>query len=114
MKNMKWVIVGIVTIASLLRLPYLNTHMVSLYGDEIAIGYNAFSIVKTGRDEFGRFMPLQFQSWGDQKNPTYIYAVSAVQLITGATPASVRIPSAISGVLTVYLTYNVLLLDLAR
>lgn len=110
MKNMKWVIIGIVTIASLLRLPYLNTHMVSLYGDEIAIGYNAFSIVKTGRDEFGKFMPLQFQSWGDQKNPVYIYAVSVVQLITGATPASVRIPSAISGILAVYLTYKLVIL----
>jgi hypothetical protein len=110
MKNLKWFIIGIVALASLLRLPYLNEHMVSLYGDEIAIGYNAFSIVKTGRDEFGRFMPLQFESWGDQKNPVYIYAVSAVQLVTGATSASVRIPSAIAGIVAVYLTYKLVVL----
>lgn len=110
MKNIKWVIISIVALASLLRLPYLNTHMVSLYGDEIAIGYNAFSIVKTGRDEFGKFMPLQFESWGDQKNPAYIYAVAAVQLFTGATPASVRIPSAISGIIAVFLVYKLVLL----
>ncbi|MBP9669860.1 glycosyltransferase family 39 protein [Candidatus Woesebacteria bacterium] len=110
MKKFNWLLVAILTIASLFRLPYLNTHMSSLYGDEIAIGYNALSIVKTGRDEFGRFMPLQFESWGDQKNPVYIYAVAFVQLFTGATPASVRIPSALAGIVAVYLTYRLVML----
>lgn len=105
----------ILIIAAFFRLPFLNSHMPSLYGDEIAIGYNAFSIVKTGRDEFGRFLPLQFQSWGDQKNPIYIYAVALTQLITGPTPASVRLPSAVAGIFAVYLTYRlVLLLNLSR
>lgn len=105
----------ILALSALLRLPYLNTHMPSLYGDEIAIGYNAYSIVKTGRDEFGHFFPLQFQSWGDQKNPVYIYAVALTQLVTGPTPASVRIPSALAGILAVYLTYRLaLLLNLSR
>lgn len=110
MKKINWIIFSILTVASLFRLPYLNTHMPSLYGDEIAIGYNAFSIMKTGRDEFGKFMPLQFQSWGDQKNPVYIYSVAIVQLFTGATGASVRIPSAIAGILAVYITYRIVLL----
>lgn len=110
MKKFNWLIITVLVIASLFRLPYLNTHMPSLYGDEIAIGYNAFSIVKTGRDEFGKFMPLQFQSWGDQKNPVYIYAVAFIELFTGATPASVRIPSALAGILAVYLTYRLVLL----
>lgn len=104
----RWAIVTIISIASLLRLPYLNTHMPSLYGDEIAIGYNAYSIVKTGRDEFGKFMPLQFESWGDQKNPVYIYSVAIVQLFTGATPSSVRIPSALAGIIAVYLLYRLI------
>jgi len=67
MKKLNWLLVGILILASALRLLFLNTHMPALYGDEIAIGYNAYSILKTGRDEFGKFMPLQFQSWGDQK-----------------------------------------------
>lgn len=112
---MKYLLIVILLLSALLRLPYLNSHMPSLYGDEIAIGYNAFSIIKTGRDEFGRFLPLQFQSWGDQKNPVYIYAVALVQLFTGPTPASVRIPSALAGIIAVYLTYRlVLLLKLNR
>jgi len=110
MKKTNWFLIFVLVIATLLRLPYLNNHMSSLYGDEIAIGYNALSIVKTGRDEFGKFMPLQFQSWGDQKNPVYIYAVALVQLITGPTSASVRIPSALAGILAIYLTYRLMIL----
>ncbi|TXH07577.1 MAG: phospholipid carrier-dependent glycosyltransferase, partial [Candidatus Moraniibacteriota bacterium] len=54
--------------------------------------------------------PLQFESWGDQKNPVYIYATALVQLITGPTMASVRLPSAIAGVFAVYLTYQLVVL----
>jgi 4-amino-4-deoxy-L-arabinose transferase-like glycosyltransferase len=110
MNNFPKLLTVILIVAGLLRLPYLNTHMPSLYGDEIAIGYNALSIVKTGRDEFGRFMPLQFESWGDQKNPVYIYSVALIQLLTGPTAASVRLPSALAGIVAVYLTYRLVVL----
>jgi len=99
------ILLVILLLASGLRLIGLNNHMPALYGDEIAIGYNAYSILKTGADEFGRFMPLQFESWGDQKNPVYIYAVSLVQLFLGPTASAVRLPSALAGILAVYLTY---------
>ena len=72
----KYTLALIIGIAALLRLPFLNSHMDTLYGDEVALGYNAFAIRETLRDEFGRFMPLQFESWGDQKNPVYIYATA--------------------------------------
>lgn len=110
MKKINWTLFAILVVGATFRLPFLNTHMPSLYGDEIAIGYNAMSIVKTGHDEFGRFMPLQFESWGDQKNPVYIYAVAFVQLFTGPTSASVRLPSAIAGLLAIYFTYRLVLL----
>ncbi len=103
-------LIYILLLAALLRLPGLNHHMDTLYGDEVALGYNAFAIKETLRDEFGRFLPLQFESWGDQKNPVYIYATALVQLITGPTMASVRLPSATAGILAVYLTYRLVML----
>lgn len=109
-KSIKFVLFTILTLAALLRLPGLNHHMDTLYGDEVALGYNAYAIKETLRDEFGRFLPLQFESWGDQKNPVYIYATALVQLVTGPTMASVRLPSAIAGVFAVYLTYQLVLL----
>lgn len=96
----------ILILASLIRLTGLNQHMDTLYGDEVALGYNAYAIKETLRDEFGRFLPLQFESWGDQKNPVYIYATALVQLVTGPTIASVRLPSAIAGIFAVYLTFR--------
>lgn len=110
MNMKKYILVLIIGIAAVLRLPGLNHHMDTLYGDEVAIGYNAYAIKETLRDEFGRFLPLQFESWGDQKNPVYIYATALVQLITGPTMASVRLPSAIAGVFAVYLTYQLVVL----
>jgi 4-amino-4-deoxy-L-arabinose transferase-like glycosyltransferase len=111
----KYILIGTIIIAALLRLPFLNTHMDTLYGDEVAIGYNAYAITQTLRDEFGRFLPLQFESWGDQKNPVYIYLTALVQLVTGPTMASVRLPSALAGITAIYLTYRlVLILKLGR
>jgi 4-amino-4-deoxy-L-arabinose transferase-like glycosyltransferase len=95
----------ILFLASLFRLVSLDKHVDALYGDEVSIAYNAYSILTTGRDEFGVFMPLQFESWGDQKNPVYIYLVSFVQIFTGLSEYSVRLPSAIAGIFAVYLTY---------
>lgn len=109
-KQIKIVLFTILALATLLRFPGLNHHMDTLYGDEVALGYNAYAIKETLRDEFGRFLPLQFESWGDQKNPVYIYATALVQLVTGPTMASVRLPSAIAGVFAVYLTYQLVVL----
>ena len=41
--------------------------------DEAAFGYNAYSLLKTGRDEYGTFMPLRLKSFGDYKMPLYSY-----------------------------------------
>jgi 4-amino-4-deoxy-L-arabinose transferase-like glycosyltransferase len=101
----KALLVVAIIISSLLRLSFLHSHIPSAYGDEVAIAYNAYSILKTGKDEFGEVLPLQFRSWGDQKNPVYIYTVSAFQLFLGMNIFSVRLPSALSGILAVLLTY---------
>ncbi len=100
----KWLI-AVMLLASSLRLFFLDSHIAALYGDEISIGYNAYSILKTGKDEFGKFLPLQFESWGDQKNPVYIYAVSLAEIIFGLSATAVRLPSALSGIAAVLLTF---------
>lgn len=100
----KWLII-ILLAAAAARIILIGDHMGALYGDEISIGYNAYSILKTGKDEFGRFMPLQFESWGDQKNPVYIYTVVPFEFLLGLTASAVRLPSALSGIIAVWLTY---------
>ena len=50
-----------------------NTSPPCFNSDEAAVGYNAYSILKTGEDEYGNFMPLRLKSFGDFKMPVYSY-----------------------------------------
>ena len=77
----------------------------SLNWDEVSIGYNAYSILKTGRDEWEEFMPLHFRSYGEYKLPVQIYASIPGIAIFGLTPFGVRITPVVYGTLTVLLLY---------
>jgi len=62
-----------------------------LYVDEVAIGWNAYSILKTGRDEYGTRLPLFFRSYDDYKLPVYIYATTLSEAILGKTAFAVNL-----------------------
>jgi 4-amino-4-deoxy-L-arabinose transferase-like glycosyltransferase len=91
----------ILVLAFILRFYALGKVPAGLYQDETAIGYNAYSIIKTGKDEYGKSFPLYFKSFGDYKLPVYIYATVPSILVFGLTPFAVRFPSAFFGFLTV-------------
>lgn len=77
------------------------------HSDEAAFGYNAYSILKTGKDEYGVFFPLSFQSFGDYKAALYAYFTVPFVAIFGLTEWAVRVPTAVFGVLWVCLAYLV-------
>lgn len=95
----------IILLGFLFRLWQLTTSPSGLYIDETSIGYNAFSIIKTGYDEHGKFMPLFFEAFGEYKLPVYIYLVAAFQFFIGPTDFSVRLPALIFGVSTIPLIF---------
>ena len=65
--------------------------------DEVSIGYNAYSILKTGKDEHGVSFPLIFKAFGDQKLPLYIYSTVPFIQLFGLNNLAVRLPSVIAG-----------------
>jgi len=69
----------------------------SLNWDEVSHGFNAFSILKTGRDEWGLAWPLIFRCFGDFKLPLYIYLSTIPVALLGLTPLAVRMVSVLSG-----------------
>lgn len=71
--------------------------------DEAAIGYNAYSLLKTGRDEYGKRWPLNFQSFGDWKLPLYFYFSTLPVAVLGLKVVSVRLVSALAGTMAVAL-----------
>lgn len=76
-----------------------------LLWDEASLGYNAYSILKTGRDEYGQFLPLIFKSFGDYKPGLYVYLTIPFVAIFGLNSLAVRLPSIIIGSLIPLIAY---------
>jgi len=58
--------------------------------DEAAFSYNAYSILKTGADEYGRVLPIRLKSFGDYKMPLYSYLSIPFIAIFGLTELGAR------------------------
>jgi 4-amino-4-deoxy-L-arabinose transferase-like glycosyltransferase len=100
-----FIFAGIIFLGGILRFWQLANHPVSLSIDEVAIGYNAYSILKTARDEHGQFLPIAFRSIGDYKPPVLIYlTVPAIRLF-GLNEFGVRFTLALIGTLTIAFVY---------
>lgn len=96
----------ILILAGILRFFKLGEIPPSLSWDEVAQGYNAYSLGTTGKDEFGRFLPLDYlESFGDFKPVLYTYMAIVPVKIWGLNEFSTRFPSAFFGTLTVLLSY---------
>ncbi len=77
----------------------------SLDWDEVANGYNAYSIAQTAKDEYGHLLPLQLESFNDFKMPGYTYTLVPFVWLLGLSDFTVRLPSAIIGTLSVLVIY---------
>lgn len=99
------ILFAIVFLAAFIRFYKLNLIPPGVNRDEASIGYTAYSLIKTGKDEYGRILPLSFQSFGDWKLPLYIYLTVPFVKLFGMNEWAVRLPSAIAGIITVVITY---------
>jgi len=97
---------AILIIAVLLRVWNLTDFPPSLNWDEASLGYNAYSLLKTGRDEWGMIMPTILRAFGDYKLPVYSYMAVPWQMIFGQTVVAIRLVSVLAGVLTVLVVYR--------
>lgn len=95
----------IIVAAVFVRLFYLGRTPLALEWDEVALGYDAYSILNTGKDQFGQILPFTFRSLDDYKPPLYVYATVPSILTFGLNEFSTRLPSALFGIGSVFLTY---------
>lgn len=103
LKN-KLILIFIFLLAFGLRFHRLDTYP-ALNADEAAIGYNAYSLMKTGFDEHGHAWPIHFQSFNDYKPGLYFYIVLPFVKVLGLNEWAVRIPGASFGVLSIIAIY---------
>ncbi len=105
LKNKYIVLLAITILASVLRLWNLGNVPVSLFGDELDVGYHAYSILKTGADYSGNVMPLHFQSLAEWRTPLYLYSAVPSVALFGISALGVRLPAALFGIATVPVMY---------
>jgi len=101
-KKIIWgLLIGIIILAAVLRLWQLGQIPPSQDWDEVALGYDAYSLIHTGRDEFGKFLPVVLRSFDDYKPALYAYLAVPSVYVFGLTAFAVRFPSAVFGILSV-------------
>ncbi len=92
---------GIFLTALFFRFYKITQVPTSLNWDEAAFGYNAYSILLTGKDEYGVKLPLEFKSVGDYKCPLFVYLTVPVIKLLGLSEFSIRFISSLFGAFSV-------------
>ena len=104
-KSEKFLILIIIIVATLLRVIKLDEYPPALYSDEISQGYNAYSVLTTGRDEYGTWFPISFRSFGDWRPPLPTYFMAPTIVVFGLNEYGIRFSSALFGIGSIALTY---------
>lgn len=102
MKKTFLILILIVGLAFSLRIYNVTKIPPSPDWDEAALGYNAYSILKTGRDEYGSFLPITLRSFNDYKPALYAYLVIPFVKLLDLNLLAVRLPSVILGTLSIF------------
>ncbi|MDP2649266.1 MAG: glycosyltransferase family 39 protein, partial [bacterium] len=107
MKNSRLILIlaGIFFLAAILRFYKLDEIPPGFHIDEVTVGYNAYSLAETGRDENGNFLPLYIDSFGDFPPAGYFYLTIPSIEIFGLNDFAVRFPHALLSILTIILLF---------
>lgn len=99
-----YLLILILIFAGFLRLVDLGNNPRSLYGDELTAAYDSYSILKTGYDQKGNFLPITFELGGNRP-AGYIYGSIPFIWIFGPSALGIRMLSVLSGLGIVILMF---------
>lgn len=99
----------IIAVSVLLRLYQINNIPSGLNIDESSEGYNAFSLLNTGKDRYGQSLPILFRSFGSFQAPLYTYLTIIPIYFFGNSVFSVRLVSVVSGIILITVTFFLLI-----
>jgi len=101
----KLIFILVIISASFLRIYELNNIPNGLYADELSSGYDAYSVLETGKDRYGIFLPILFRSFGDYIPGAYNFSIIPFIYLFDLNAFSIRLPAAIFGILSVILIF---------
>ena len=76
--------------------------------DEVSIGYNAYSILNTGADEYGTKFPMLLRAYDDYRPALYVYLVIPFVALFNLSVFTIRLPSVILSILSIIVVYFLL------
>lgn len=104
-KNFK-ILFLIIVLGAILRFSYITYNPPSLNWDEISYGYNAYSILETGKDQWGQGFPIfNFRAYGDYPTTLNLYLIIPFIALFGLGEFAIRFPHALFGTLTIVSVY---------
>jgi len=104
--NWRIALLLIILLAVFLRFYQLGNIPAGFLNDEANAGYDAYSILLTGKDQWNNFLPINnFIGFGDFQPPVNRYSQLLPIKIFGLNEFSVRFMSALAGVLSVAALY---------
>lgn len=105
----KWIqrffLISLLILAFFLRFYKLDSIPAGIHGDGASQGYNAFSLLTTGKDRYGQPYPILFRSLGSYQPPLYTYLTIIPITFFGNSIFAANFISAFSGVMLVLITY---------
>ncbi|PJE58198.1 MAG: hypothetical protein COU81_01990, partial [Candidatus Portnoybacteria bacterium CG10_big_fil_rev_8_21_14_0_10_36_7] len=104
LENNPKLILGVFILISL-GLHIYNFAFPCLNSDEASFAYNGYSIAKTGKDEYGAFMPVRFKAFGENKLPVTIYTIAPLVGLFGLNELTARLPFIAIGIFAPLIFY---------
>jgi len=104
--NVFFIIVPVLLLAAFLRIYHLDTIPNGFLPGEAMRGYDAYSLGHTGADSFGVRFPLFLRGFDDYVAALYSY-VAAPLVYFGLSVFSLRLTSALLGILTVAVAFQI-------
>ena len=95
------VLVVILLLGAALRLYGLGDYPQAFNQDEMVLGYDAWSIWTTGRDQHGNDFPVHFQTFNDAVPPVANYLAAPFVGILGLSRFNTILPFALLGIATI-------------
>lgn len=92
-------------VGALFRLYDLSGNPAGFFCDEAAVGVLADSVLRTGRDTSGNFLPILFDVFGSWRPFSAVYPAIPTVALFGLTESAVRMSSALYGAATIPMVY---------
>ena len=101
-------LIFIFLIGIFIRIFNIQNYPNALNVDESSVGYEAYSILNSGTDRNGNFLPVYLVAWGSGQNALLSYLIIPFIQLFGLNTLSIRLPMAIIGCISLFIFYFLL------